>query len=720
MNDLDFLKDISIGNTVSMGKDINGKNIEKESTIPKGRLAESVGARIISDKEVNNSFTSLSMSELTALEDILQSRAEYAKSGKGKFDFKQVRQILPIDEWLEDEYYVPFTKSIYPYWKELILKIFKGQEFSNHSISYNEIVAGGSIGIGKSTLAAVLIMRMLYILSCFENIQSFYGLMPGSPLYIVIISVNREVAEATLYGDLKTKIDMCDYFTEKFPRNQRINSLIAFPNDITVIFGSNVNSVIGKNVICFAADEMGFRREAAEDTNRFYAYLLARNKSRFVHSGGKDGSLAILLSSATTSTSVVEQRKIESIENKSIIAVDPKLWEVKPKAYSNNRFPVFTGTITSDPCVIDNSKTLNRLISEEGLALDIPFRQFSNIQDEWNFILYEVRDMLPDYLSEAIIEVPTELKDNFKSNLNGSLQDLAGVAVSPSSKLFTSKRVYNECINDELYYPFKSDCFKLSTNDDITVLDYIKSDAHIRIPDRLIPRFIHIDGSFAGNKDNREADHTGITCLHISGFKTSPTGVRLPIITVDFFLEIEAPEAPAETSLEKVLNVVFSMEEFCGLNIKQGMVTYDGFQSQFSVQLLDKNNYNVSKLSVDRTDGPYIDLINMMYEGRLKFKNHITVQKELFDLIHYRDRGKVDHPSGGSKDLVDSLCGAVQSALKSDYLSNMAYNKIDGNFIDSNEYLYKREEELKNKMKPSDELDYNINSLVGRLWRRGR
>ncbi|MGL6065958.1 MAG: hypothetical protein ACRC0R_02690, partial [Cetobacterium sp.] len=588
----------------------------------------------------------------------------------------------------------------------------------NHNFALSSgVFVKNSIGIGKSTLAAVLIMRVLYVLSCFENVQSFYGLMPGSPLYIVIISVNREVAEATLYGDLRNKLDMCDYFLEKFPRNGRVNSLLSFPNEITIIFGSNVNSVIGKNVICFACDEAGFRRESAEETNRFYSYLLARNKSRFVYDGGKDGSLAILLSSATTSTSIVEKRKIQSLIADNIVAVDPKLWEVKASSYSRNRCPVFTGTTSSDPCIIENLRHLQKILSEEGLNSEFTIPPFNTIQDEWNYILYDLREKLPDHISLAIIEVPVELRVNFKSNLIGSLQDLAGVAVSPSSKLFTSKKVYNSCIED-IYYPFRSDKIILSTSDNVGIMDYIKPDAHYMINNRSTPRFIHIDGSFAGDKSSREADHTGITCLHISGFKTSATGIMLPIIEVDFQLEIVAPDAPSETSMEKVLDIVFSLEEFIGLNIKQGVVSYDGFQSQFSIQLLDKNGYNVDKISVDRTDGPYLDLVNMMYEGRIKMRNHDTSQRELFDLIHYRDSKKVDHPPDGSKDLADSLCGAVQCALRSDYFKTMTYNKVEGNFINTDEFLAEQDKLSKAKLEPKDALDYNMESFTKRMMRR--
>lgn len=667
------------------------------------------------NNEINNSFTSLTETERDILLEILQSRASELIAHKGKYDFRQIRQIVPIDEWINDEYYVPFTKYIYPYWKQYVIDIFKGQEGADFELKFNEVVVGGSIGIGKSTLATILLMRMIYIISCFENIQTFYGLMPGSPIYICIISVNREVAEATLYGDLLNKIDMTPYFEEKFPRNKRIGSLIAFPNDLTVIFGSNHNSVIGKNVISFAADEMGFRAGDAETTNRFYAYLLARNKSRFIYGGGKNGSLAILLSSATTSTSIVEQRKNEALTNNKITARDPSLWEVKPDAYSKQRFPIFTGSASTEPCIIENYDTLITILKEEGIndIDDTIFRKVKTKQEEYNVILQEIKKVLPDYIKNSIKDVPIELYNDFRSNLIDSMQNLAGVAVSPSGRLFTSRRIYNEAIDNDIYYPFTSDQIYLTTRGEEGILDYIKSDIKTRVHDLDIPRFIHIDGSFAGDTKGREADHTGISCCHITGVKQLSSGVYLPLIEVDFQLEVLAPKSPNQTSLEKVLNVIFILNNLIGYNIKDGSVTYDGFQSMYSLQLLEKDGYSAYQISMDRTDAPYLDFVNMLYEHRIKMRNHKTSQKELFELIHYRDRGKVDHPSDGSKDLMDSLCGCVQAAIRSDYFKKMAGNVVSTDYIDAEIYLreLEREEALKVD-RPKDFLDIELNQII--------
>jgi len=45
---------------------------------------------------------------------------------------------------------------------------------------------------------------------------------------------------------------------------------------------------------------------------------------------------------------------------------------------------------------------------------------------------------------------------------------------------------------------------------------------------------------------------------------------------------------------------------------------------------------------------------------------HDLIASEIFDLIHYRERRKVDHSSEGSKDVMDACVGAVWNCLKAE------------------------------------------------------
>ena len=84
-------------------------------------------------------------------------------------------------------------------------------------------------------------------------------------------------------------------------------------------------------------------------------------------------------------------------------------------------------------------------------------------------------------------------------------------------------------------------------------------------------------------------------------------------------------------------------------------------------QVLIENGYDAGNLSVDRTDEQYLTFIDMMIDGRVKFSRQVAdlIETELFDLVHFRQRRKVDHTPEGSKDVMDAVVGAVWNAVTS-------------------------------------------------------
>lgn len=100
------------------------------------------------------------------------------------------------------------------------------------------------------------------------------------------------------------------------------------------------------------------------------------------------------------------------------------------------------------------------------------------------------------------------------------------------------------------------------------------------------------------------------------------------------------------------------------LGIHIQMLTFDGFQSSDSIQLLKTAGLDVGLLSVDRTDEQYLNLRSCILEGRLDLYDQPTLIKELYELDHDIKNKKVDHPISGSKDISDALCGAIWNAQK--------------------------------------------------------
>jgi hypothetical protein len=177
------------------------------------------------------------------------------------------------------------------------------------------------------------------------------------------------------------------------------------------------------------------------------------------------------------------------------------------------------------------------------------------------------------------------------------------------------------------------------------------------------------------------------------------SGLRRPIIGVDFMLRINPPKPPKKIAIYKIRNFVVYLGKVIGMDI--GKVSYDIFNSEESRQILEEMGYDVAYRSVDKpgTDKAYLDLVEIMYEGRLKFYDSPILRHELFNLIHYRDKRKVDHPKAvkdstytgkgsdeGSKDVSDSLAGAVANLLSDTITSGEGSQHTLDDFFEANKY----------------------------------
>ena len=106
-------------------------------------------------------------------------------------------------------------------------------------------------------------------------------------------------------------------------------------------------------------------------------------------------------------------------------------------------------------------------------------------------------------------------------------------------------------------------------------------------------------------------------------------------------------------SFQKVVNFLFWLRR-SGFNIF--VISTDQYQSSYLREILSAQGFNTTKISVDRTEDPYVGLRNILYDQRIELVKNDVRDTELVRL--QRIGNKIDHPSDGSKDLADCLCGA--------------------------------------------------------------
>ena len=284
-------------------------------------------------------------------------------------DFKLIRPIEPIEKWVYSEYYIgPDAGSVYDFWRRHLIEVFRSDRKPEDYI--DQILIDGSIGGGKTTFANLCMMRKLYELSCYENMQSLFNLMISSKIAFTYFNITKDQAEQTGFGQLREMIDASPYFQEHFRRNIRSSSIIEWPEEkLSVTFGSGASSMIGGNLLGSILDEANFYQGDGKDpvagevqskAAKLYTTIRNRGRSRFLRNG-INHALNIVVSSSMYANSFMNRLKEECKDDPHTYYIETTIWGVKPKGtYSDKMFYVFKGSDNLDPSLCDTVNDLFR------------------------------------------------------------------------------------------------------------------------------------------------------------------------------------------------------------------------------------------------------------------------------------------------------------------------------------------------------------------------
>lgn len=539
-----------------------------------------------------------------------------------KSDYTEIP--VSIDTFLEEDRYLGKVfnngKSIYPYWRKHLYQVF--HDNPDHAF---EICYSGAIGLGKSSIAAIALMYQLYRVLCLRDPQGFYGLASNSPIVFVCLNLTLDLAWSGLYSMIVEAIRMSPWFMEKCEVRGKYNYSIEFPNNIGLICASTVQHVIGKNVIFAIMDEINFSnapKGSKKSVMDMYRNIRRRVESRFMRSGRVYGYI-FLISSKNTEQDFLDQYIQTLRGNKSTIVVDEPIWNVKPpETYVGTKFKVAVGDKTKSSRIIGDDEDINAILDR----------------------------------GYQIIEVPIEYRVAFEQDINDALKDIAGISSMSTSKLIPYAGRIESCINRNRKSPFMMEVIEMGLDSVEDIKDYL-DDLSILKKNLNKPRFIHID---IGLKN----DMLGMACVYADSQTTvkkfTPEGNIEELLentyAVDFALGIKAPPG-SEIPLYKVREFILWLADYIGFRIMT--VSYDGFQSADSIQLMKVAGFNTKLTSVDRTADPYLNLRSCILDNRLDIYDHKVLVWELYDLEYDKVKNKVDHSLEGHKDIADGVTGAL-------------------------------------------------------------
>lgn len=377
---------------------------------------------------------------------------------------------------------------------------------------------------------------------------------------------------------------------------------------------------------------------------KMYRSLLRRIKSRFQKAGGGFPGMVILASSAATIESFTERKMREGLEDPNIFVRDHTQWTAKPaENFCGEFFYVLCST----------SATKSRILNE---------KEYDLITDEF----LEANDAF-------VMDIPVEFRDDFESNMEEALRDIAGFSTQAISQFVQRPKMIQVCTDSLRSHPFSEEEWVAGgpgqIDWDTLAVSYEHKLAGGYTETRWKPRrnpkamrWCHIDTSVSG-------DSSGFCIGHIDKWvevvrRDADGNIQTdlaPYYVIDFMLRINPP--PAEQIYMPDLRVLLYM--FMDHGFKFIGFSTDRYQSVEMHQQVKRRGIHTQLISMDTSTEPYDELKSAFYEERIEIYKYKPFIEEFKSLEYDRLVGRIDHPVAGSKDTSDAVAGVIQGLKKS-------------------------------------------------------
>lgn len=470
----------------------------------------------------------------------------------------------------------------------------------------------GAIGIGKTTVASIILPYLAHWLLCLKNPQAFFDFLPGSRIALMNMSTSEKQALEVLFGDVDARIKHSPWF-EKYPRDPNYKKEIRWPKNIWLLPGdSSELTYEGYNLFGGILDEADSHKVTQ---NKDYAEGGFNTISNRMTSRFGDRGFVLVIGQCKSAGGFALRKYEEFKRRKDAVAVRMTIWESRGDDYYK-----------------DASGNVEKFAYDTHRKVIVPSGAAQRLASQ-----------------ENLLWVPELYRGEFENDPVKALRDLAGIPPAVGDPFISLVDRIDLCpVRWQARFP--------------------DADSPVNIDGRLekwfraldsLRRAVHVDIAYA-----EDGDAMGIAMGHVPEL-VEIDGELKPYIVFDFLLRWTAP-AGGEIFLSDMRHLIYELRD--ERRFKIAAVTLDGFQSVDTIQQLQKRKIDAEYLSIDKNTGPYMDLREAIYEKRVDFPPYVVrlrntgeelqiAVKELMELV---DAGKkVDHPPEGSKDVADSMAGVV-------------------------------------------------------------
>lgn len=535
-----------------------------------------------------------------------------------EFDWLQanpdfVERPASLAEFLGPDY-LNIEDRVRPRVRQALVEVM-GEEVQsvNPSKVLRAIIVGG-IGIGKTTIASIVLTYLVHWTLCLRNPQKFFGLLDGSRIAFMMMSTSERQAKDVIFGDVKERIKHSPWF-RKYPYDPAFKNRFEFPKYVVIIPGGSEDTQFeGYNVLGGVIDEIDSHKvtERKMYAQVGYETIVNRITSRY-----GDRGLIVLIGQRKSQSGFAEMMYQEFRERDDAYAENMTIWDSRGDDYYAND----DGAVDVFYYDVQRKQVIPSQVIENGLL----------------------------ELSDSTLKIPQLYFDEFRRQPEKALKDLAGIPPAVGDPFISLTHKIHECV--DRWVEYYGDQPPIDENGRLA--DWFKCNETLR-------RVGHLDIGFSGN-----GDALGFAMGHVREM-VEIEGELKPYIVFDLLYQKTAPPGH-EIFLGEVRHFIYALRH--DLRFKLELVTMDGFESSDTMQQLPKRRISTDYLSVDRQMLPYYDLREAIYEDRVCFPPYLVrsrqddtklIQVGVQELSELVDAGKkVDHPPTGSKDVADAMAGVT-------------------------------------------------------------
>lgn len=610
-------------------------------------------------------------------------------------------------EFLTEKYIGNQAESTYDWARDAFI------DFMDPLKPYRTLVLAQHIGSGKSTLSTLIQLFISTHYALMWHPWKYFNLAPSSVFTQCLGAWNQKKASELLlepfvqileqspyFKRVRTHTDLVDAAGEDLAEHicwttSTPTSVLSMQNGVNYKIIAGAGSILGQNIISAVISEMTMFTENGwtnDQVFKFFTKLRKRIDSRM--KGNYYGRM-IIDSQPNTLESVIDDwiwnEAPKSSEN---YIVTGSRWKFFPKEFPyawkserENWKSMADGSISVTKDAIKKALDQDCLKKDFNKKQTFPIFKGTNgqppkvVESESELTMYEPRDIIWAPTTQVTSNGNKSMLDAALESPIEFLRDQCGIPSGTPDRIFYNKQTVEDCFENNLRNMFGHITAPAEEEPEHLIWNQIKDKFFNKIIDKYyfyyepgIPRVVSVDQSYAG-------DVTSIAMTHVerdSERKDDVTGEPVKVFVTDFIITI-IPKGGI-INLDAIKCFIWDLVSLGNIKIKH--VSYDGFQSQPSIQFLKRKGIEVDYLSVDKTNEPYLNFIDYVQHKRWFAGKCIYMKNNMLSL-HFEKRKqgkgttKVDHFNGeiytdgngdwntdmrgtNAKDAADAVTGTIE------------------------------------------------------------